>query len=172
MYRRVRAPSVRVRVRVRVRVYERQEYPHRRTDAIPTTVLQRRTSRAHTGLVGGVRSGARAHQGLAPFLHRYPPPPPPPLPAHRHAFRLSLKPERTARDHPSRARGVFSPISLSISFFSLLFCSSERRICVCHMTISNENIVEWLLNPFSRGEDSASSGDPLSPVTSAQTSPG
>lgn len=43
---------------------------------------------------------------------------------------------------------------------------------MCHMTISDENIVEWLLNPFSgRGGDSASSGDPLSPVTSAQTSP-
>lgn len=80
---------------------------HTDVNAIPTTVLQRQTSRAHRGLVGGVRSGARAHQRLAPFLHRYPPPPP--LPAHRHAFHLSLKPDRTARDHPFCARGAFSP---------------------------------------------------------------
>lgn len=43
---------------------------------------------------------------------------------------------------------------------------------MCHMTISDENIVEWLLNPFTDGgEDSASSGDPLSLVISVQTSP-
>lgn len=42
---------------------------------------------------------------------------------------------------------------------------------MCHMTISDENIVEWLLNPLGGGGgDPASSGDPLSAVTSAQTS--
>lgn len=108
-----------VRSRLRVCVRAVGVYPHRRgrhsNHGSPATA--RFSSRAHTGLVGGVRSGARAHQGLAPFLHRYPPPPP--LLAHRHAFRLSLKPDRTARG-PSLLRPVFSPVipspSLSLSF--------------------------------------------------------
>lgn len=123
-------------VRVRAYACPIRSYPymctngrstHTDVNAIPTTVLQRRTSRAHTGLVGGIRSGARAHQGLAPFLHRYPPPPP--LLAHRHAFRLSLKPNRTARDHPFCARcfllDTFS-ISLGPPF---LFFGKKGSVC-------------------------------------------
>lgn len=47
------------------------EYSYQRAGAIPATVLQRRTSRAraYTGLVGGVRSGARAHRGPVPFSY-------------------------------------------------------------------------------------------------------
>jgi len=156
-------------VRVPVRVYERQEHSHRRerhsNHGSPATDF----ARAHRVGRGFTIGCASAPGTGAPFLHHLPPLP---LPAHRHAFRLSLKPDRTARDHPSCAWYFLPDIPFFLSFPSF-FLFSERRICVCHMTISDENIVEWLLNPFSdEGRDSASSGDPLSSVTSAQTSPG
>ena len=106
---------------------------HTNEDAIPTTVLQLDgpLSRALRGLVGGVRSGARAHQGLAPFLlSSYPPPPH----HYRHIDTLSvfLSSSTKVRATIPLVRGVFSLRDPSLFPLSLLFVlRGEGPICMC-----------------------------------------
>lgn len=121
------------------RMYKRGRRPIPAPDIIPTTVLQRRTwrARARTRLVGGVRSGARAHRGLAPFLrsfHYY----------HIDTLSVFLSSSTTPTVLLTRAFSLF-PIRL---LFLVFFYAPGREETVCHMTISDENIVEWLLDLF------------------------
>lgn len=105
------------------------------TNEVPTPFQPRFSSdgplsRAHRGLVGGVRSGARAHQGLAPFLlSPYPPPPH----HYRHIDTLSvfLSSSTEVRATIPLVRGVFSPRDpLLYSLFSLLFVlRGEGPVC-------------------------------------------
>jgi len=144
-------------------MYKRGRRPIPAPDIIPTTVLQRRTwrARARTRLVGDVRSGARAHRGLAPFLRSF----------HYYHTRIDtlsvfLSSSTTPTVLLTRAFSLF-PIRLLFLVFFL--CSWEGGNCVPHDNFGWKHR-RVATGSLSRIRQAAEDWPP--PVTSAQTFPG